>query len=68
MEDAVSLQDRLDDYQVTEVPAPVRLGLSWSPPEPAAVAERVGRVGDDEVGSLAVLAAYRITRVPTHAS
>jgi hypothetical protein len=66
----VTLRDRLAGYQVTRVPDPVPVRLGWllpglsDPEEGGDGAGPLEGVGD----TLAVLRAYRITRVPVPAA
>lgn len=59
------LELRLERYEVTAVPAAARLRLVWSAP---AEGDALDADHDDETGTVALLSAYRITRVPSRAA
>lgn len=59
------LEQRLERYQVTAVPAAPRLSLIWCAP---AAGDDVDAEPGDETGTVALLSSYRITRVPSRAA
>jgi hypothetical protein len=63
------LELRLEQYEVTAVPAATQLRLVWSAPADGDALE-VEQEGDrdDDTGTVALLSAYRITRVPSRAA
>lgn len=62
----MDLQQRLGDYEVTTVPGRKRLRLLWS----AAAVDDEPLVPEADEGppAIALLASYRITRVPARAA
>jgi hypothetical protein len=59
----VDLRARLDRYEVTAVPSRQELHLVWSEPEEALSPEPPAATS-----AIAILADYRITRVPARAA
>ncbi len=58
----MDLRERLEDYEVTSLPRRPPLRLAWAPAASDADEEIV--VLDPPPAPLAILGAYRITRVP----
>lgn len=61
----MDLRERLEDYEVTSLPEPPDLQLVWAP---AAGGEDEEILLLDPPPPLAILVAYRITRVPARAA
>lgn len=64
----MSLQQRLDDYEVTVVPGSPRLRLAWSVADEPPGACTPTTPDAEESGWIDLLESYRITRIPVRAA